>query len=111
NRFRPNLVVAGSDAFAEDDWRSIRVGEARFGSTKPCERCVITTVDQAMGKKTGKEPLKTLASFRTARDIMPDRIDALGVDPTAVLFGQNLVAENPGSSVRVGDEVEVLESL
>lgn len=109
NRFRPNVVVSGSEAFAEDDWPSIRVGEAVFRSTKPCERCVITTIDQSTGEKTGKEPLKTLASFRTARDVMPDRIAALGVDPTAVIFGQNLVAENPGSVVSVGDRLTVLD--
>lgn len=110
NRFRPNLVVSGSEAFDEDDWQKIRIGEAVFRSTKPCERCVITTIDQSAGEKTGKEPLKTLASFRTARDLMPDRIVALGVDPAAVLFGQNLVTENAGATVRIGDAVEVLET-
>ena len=111
DRFRPNLVVAGSEAFDEDDWRKIRAGEAVFRSTKPCERCVITTIDQSAGEKTGKEPLKTLATFRTARDVMPDRVDALGVDPAAVIFGQNLIAENPGATVRVGDEMTVVESF
>ena len=27
NRFRPNFVASGSDAFAEDDWLEIRIGE------------------------------------------------------------------------------------
>jgi uncharacterized protein YcbX len=108
NRFRPNLVVSDSAAFAEDDWQRIRIGEALFRSTKPCERCVITTVDQLKGEFDGKEPLKTLASFRRARDLMPDRCSSLGVDPNAVLFGQNLIAETPGTEVRVGDRIEVL---
>ncbi|MBK9156483.1 MAG: MOSC domain-containing protein [Chloracidobacterium sp.] len=95
NRFRPNLVVAGSDAFAEDTWKKIRVGETIFHLVKPCARCVLTTVDQATGIKNGKEPLRTLASFRTFDN--------------KVLFGENLIAENPGGTVRVGDEVEVLE--
>ena len=96
NRFRPNLVVSGSEAFAEDSWKKIRIGETVFHLVKPCARCVLTTVDQATGVKDGKEPLKTLASFRT--------FDG------KVLFGQNLIAENPGGVVRVGDEVEVLET-
>ncbi len=108
NRFRPNLVVSDSDAFAEDDWREIRVGEAVFRSTKPCERCVITTVDQAKGEFAGKEPLKTLASYRMAKDVMPNRYESLGVGSNAVLFGQNLIAESSGATIRVGDEVEVI---
>ncbi len=36
NRFRPNIVVSGSDAYAEDDWQRIRIGEAEFRGTKPC---------------------------------------------------------------------------
>jgi uncharacterized protein YcbX len=95
NRFRPNFVVAGSGAFDEDTWKRIRIGETEFHVVKPCARCVLTTVDQTSGIKDGKEPLATLASFRT-RD-------------GKVLFGQNLIAESVGSVVRVGDEIEVIE--
>lgn len=109
NRFRPNLVVSGSSAFAEDDWERIRIGDAVFRSTKPCERCVMTTVDQSKGEFTGKEPLKTLASYRMAKDVMRDRYDSLGVGANAVLFGQNLIAESVGATVSVGDAVEVRE--
>ena len=93
NRFRPNFVVKGSDAFEEDSWRKIRIGETVFHIVKPCERCVITTVDQVTGQK-GKEPLKTLASYRN-RD-------------GKVLFGQNLIAEMAGGMISVGDKLEVL---
>ncbi|CAN5399965.1 MOSC domain-containing protein [soil metagenome] len=109
NRFRPNIVISGSDAFAEDTWKRLRVGEAIFRGTKPCERCVITTIDQSRGEVAGKEPLKTLASFRMAKDVVPDRLDELGMNPTAVLFGQNLIGETPGTTIGVGDEIEVLE--
>lgn len=95
NRFRPNFVVAGSDAFAEDKWKVIRVGSTVFHVVKPCDRCVLTTVDQAKGEKTGKEPLRTLSIYRTVKN--------------QVLFGQNLIAENAGDMVKVGDPVEVLE--
>lgn len=108
NRFRPNLVISGADAFEEDGWENIRMGDALFRSTKPCERCVITTVDQSKGVVAGKEPLKTLASYRQAKIVMPERAASLGVNETAVLFGQNLIAESVGATVRVGDAVEEL---
>jgi uncharacterized protein YcbX len=110
NRFRPNLVISRSDAYAEDDWKSVRIGEAVFRSTKPCERCVITTIDQMTGELTGKEPLKTLATYRMAKDVIPERYSALNVSPNGVLFGQNLVAETPGSGVNVGDSLEITDS-
>ncbi len=109
NRFRPNLVVSESDAYAEDDWQRIRIGEAEFRGTKPCERCVITTVEQSRGEFDGKEPLKTLATYRRAEIVMPERVEQLGVTKNAVIFGQNLIAENAGSVIRVGDAVEILE--
>jgi hypothetical protein len=93
NRFRPNFVVSGSDAFAEDGWKKIRIGETVFHVVKPCERCVITTIDQTRGEK-GKEPLKTLNTYRS--------FDG------KVLFGQNLIAESAGSVIKIGDEVEIL---
>lgn len=95
NRFRPNFVVSGSEPFAEDNWRKVRIGENVFHVVKPCGRCVIPTVDQATGIKDGKEPLKTLASFRTKNG--------------KVLFGQNLIGEHPRGMARVGDAVEILE--
>ena len=95
NRFRPNFVVSGSDAFAEDTWKKVRVGSTLFHVVKPCARCVITTVDQAAGEKDGKEPLKTLTTYRNRNG--------------NIHFGQNLIAEAAGSALAVGDTVEVLE--
>lgn len=105
NRFRPNIVVSGSAPFEEDHWGRIRVGGAIFRATKPCARCVITTIDQSRGEFDGKEPLKTLASYRQAQQVIPDTLESLGVNATAVLFGQNLIAETPGVTIRLGDEV------
>ncbi len=93
DRFRPNLVVSGCEPFAEDSWKLVRVGELTLRVVKPCARCVITTVDQATAAK-GKEPLRTLATFRK--------------HGTKVLFGQNLIHDGTGT-LRAGDTVEVLE--
>lgn len=90
NRFRPNLVVAGSGPFAEDEWRRFRIGGIPMQGVKPCARCVVTTTDQARGRRDGDEPLRTLASFRRR-----DR---------GVVFGQNVVHYGTGV-LRVGDAV------
>ena len=92
NRFRPNLTVAGSAPFAEDDWRAIRVGAIPMEVVKPCARCVVTTTDQATGRRDGEEPLRTLATFR--------RQDG------KVMFGQNVVHHGTGV-LRIGDPVSV----
>jgi uncharacterized protein YcbX len=62
-RFRPNLLVQGCEAFAEDNWQSFRIGENLFHGVKPCSRCIMTTVDPATGQK-GREPLDTLLQYR-----------------------------------------------
>ncbi|MBI2394066.1 MAG: MOSC domain-containing protein [Deltaproteobacteria bacterium] len=92
DRFRPNLVVRGAPAWAEDHWDRVRIGPIGFSLPKPCDRCVVTTVDQDTGV-AGREPLRTLATFR-ARDGM-------------VWFGENLIHEARGT-LRVGDRVVVL---
>ena len=94
NRFRPNLVVAGAAPYAEDDWSHVRIGGLVFRSAGPCARCPVTTTDQATAER-GKEPLKTLATYR--RD---------PADPTDVNFGVNLIHETKRGTLRVGAPVE-----
>lgn len=91
DRFRPNLVVGGCEPYAEDGWEEIRTGGAVFRVAEPCPRCAITTVDQGSGER-GKEPLRTLATYRKAGG--------------EVWFGRNLIHASLGT-VRVGDPVEV----
>jgi uncharacterized protein YcbX len=96
-RFRPNLVVSGTPPWAEDRWRRIRIGEAIFRVAKPCDRCIMTTLDPETGlQPDGNEPLRTLSLFRRS---------VTG----SVMFGQNLVPECCGV-LRVGDALEVLEA-
>lgn len=108
NRFRPNLVVADSEVFAEDSWQKIKIGKTTFRITKPCARCVITTIDQTTGISDVQEPLKTLANYRKSSDVFPETFAEYGLGKNDVLFGQNLVAENFGEKIKIGDEVEVL---
>ncbi|MFV1983813.1 MAG: MOSC domain-containing protein, partial [Thiohalomonadales bacterium] len=44
-RFRPNIVVTGCDAFAEDNWKKIRIGDLVLRVVKPCSRCVIPNIN------------------------------------------------------------------
>ena len=91
-RFRPNLTISGGEPFAEDHWTRIRIGDVSFRVVKPCDRCVMTTIDpDSLGR--GKEPLRTLARHRKVG--------------SKVLFGQNLIPDDPGR-LRIGQPVEVL---
>jgi len=79
-RFRPNLVVTGCEAYAEDAWQQhnqrLHIGPSVFRVIKPCPRCVVTTVDPQTGIKTGKDPLATLSRYRR--------------QGKQIMFGQNL---------------------
>jgi len=92
-RFRPNLVVSGCAAFAEDNWRRIKIGDLTMRVVKPCSRCVIPTIDTRSAVK-GVEPLRTLLTYRK-RD-------------NKIYFGQNIIAEGRGE-IDVGMPVKVLE--
>lgn len=89
DRFRPNIVISGGEPFLEDQLKAVQIGGLDFRIVKPCARCVLTTVDQQTGKK-GKEPLRTLSTYRTQNQ--------------KVMFGQNGIALQAGK-IRVGDQV------
>lgn len=93
-RFRPNIVVAGTAPHAEDTWRRVALADTEFAVVKPCDRCSVTTVDPATGLR-GTEPLATLATYR--------RRDG------KVFFGQNLVHLGHGE-IATEAPVTVLES-
>jgi uncharacterized protein YcbX len=92
NRFRPNVVVRGCDAFAEDTWNRIRVGDLELAVVKPCARCVVTTIDKETLEKN-KEPLKTLNKYRK--------------QDGGAMFGQNVIPLGSGR-FEVGMSVDVL---
>jgi uncharacterized protein len=64
DRFRPNIVIAHGKPYQEDNCQQIHIGNLILESSKPCTRCIITATDQQTGKKKGKEPLKTLSTYR-----------------------------------------------
>jgi len=95
SRFRPNVVIEGAPAWAEDDWvgRRIRIGEVVFRMPKPCSRCVVPTTDQETGVR-GREPSRTLARYRLVDQEMR--------------FGMNLIPDGVGE-LRVGDAVTLVD--
>jgi uncharacterized protein YcbX len=96
-RFRPNLLLDGVAAYAEDETDTLTAGAARFTLTKACTRCVITTVDPARGERDGDEPLRTLKSYRFDKALR------------GVLFGRNAYAvEGVGTVLRRGMPVNLL---
>ncbi|MBQ1159467.1 MOSC N-terminal beta barrel domain-containing protein [Streptomyces sp. A73] len=109
NRFRPNIVVDGRDGHgrdsdgggwaavphAEDRVRRITIGGAELGYAKLAVRCAVTLVEQEVGARRGREPLRTLAGYRRA---------ASG----GVVFGAKFSVIRPGK-LSVGDEVVVQE--
>lgn len=93
--FRPNLVLRTDTPHIEDSWKRIRIGDTEFAVTKPCTRCVLTTIDPDTAvPATDGEPLATLKSYRR---------EAIGIT-----FGQNLLVRQTGT-IRVGLPVEVVE--
>ena len=97
HRFRPNIVIGGCKAFAEDSWKQLKIGELILRIVKPCSRCVIPSIDINTGERTS-EPTKTLVSYR--------RHDK------KIFFGQNGIIDGASdgiSELKKGMIVEVIE--
>jgi uncharacterized protein YcbX len=91
NRFRPNIVFTGGEPYEEDWWEHFSINELQFYGVKLCSRCVITAINQQDASK-GKEPLKTLATYREWNN--------------KIYFGQNLLHEGEGI-IKVGEVINV----
>ncbi|MDI9245237.1 MOSC domain-containing protein [Marinobacter sp. CHS3-4] len=92
-RFRPNVVVSGAEAWAEDHWESLQIGSITLDLVKPCSRCVMTTVDPDTGRKAPDlQPLRTLGSYRRSAE--------------GVIFGMNGIHENTGT-IALGDAISL----
>lgn len=93
NRFRPNFVFTGGQAFEEDTWKQFSINHQPFQGVKPCARCSIPTTDQDTAVQA-VEPIKTMATFRKFGN--------------RILFGQNVVWLGKDESViRVGDLIHL----
>ncbi len=94
NRFRPNIVLSGLEAFDEDHIDTLHAGGVTMKLVKPCTRCQITTTDQSSAA-VGIEPLQTLGGYR-----MNERLGG-------VAFGMNaIIVAGVGGALSVGTDVE-----
>jgi uncharacterized protein len=90
-RFRPNLVVEGAEAFAEDQWNRVHIGDVVLRKAKGVDRCVMTTIS-LLDLTTAKEPVRTLARHRQWDH--------------KTWFGVQLIPEATGR-IEVGDPVAI----
>jgi uncharacterized protein len=94
-QFRPNLVIADCEPYAEDSWKRIRIGTLELDFVKPCSRCVMVNLDTHTALANAQQqPLRTLAQYRRG-------------EKGQVLFGQNLIPRNE-AVLEVGMDVEIL---
>ena len=89
DRFRPNIVFTGGVPNEEDQWNGFTINGQKFHIAGPCPRCKITTIDQQIAV-LGKEPLRTLATYRQIEN--------------EVMFGANVLSPS-GQILNVGDEL------
>lgn len=65
-RFRANIIIEGNVPFCEDEMDEFKIGKLPFKMIKRCGRCIVVCTDQETSK-IYKEPLKSLAKYRTFR--------------------------------------------
>ncbi len=95
DRFRPNVVIEGLDAYAEDEVTALEGDGFRLLRATHCERCAVTCTDQKTGDRA-KEPLATLASYRKRENGYAG----------GVMFGAYMAVEG-SATVRVGATLTV----
>ena len=77
-RFRPNIVLCGLPAWAEDHIDTLSVGALTLRLVKPCTRCTIPSVDQRSGEPS-TDPAPVLRKFRFDKTL------------PGIMFGENAV--------------------
>lgn len=97
NRFRPNMVVTGTSAFAEDDWHDLSINNIEFRAVKTCSRCIMPSINQESGKKDQVKMLATLNQYRKFEK--------------KIKFGQNLIYKDANlidkQVISCGDEINL----
>jgi uncharacterized protein YcbX len=98
DRFRPNIVICHSAAWAEDRWQRMSAGGVAFTLQKPCQRCKITTIDQNTAAIVdAAQPLQTLRELNTQPHLK------------GAHFGQNATLNaGAGNTLRVGDALQAV---
>ena len=98
--FRPNIVISGGGAYEEDSWKRIKMGNYEYYVSCRTVRCLLPNVNPTTGQRHRSEPNRTLKEFRC--------IDA--GDAKNACLGMQMVPASEDSSIKVGDEIKVLET-
>ena len=99
-RFRANIYVTGPEAYAEDDWKRIRIGNSIYLVTHRTSRCNLPYVDPLTGTMPFGEPFNTMTKYRKIDDGSP-----------SPCLGMQMVPQEPEErEIRVGGNIEVLET-
>ena len=94
-RFRPNIVVSGLPAWAEDRIDTLTTGAVTLRLVKPCTRCSIPSLDPRTGEPS-TDPLPVLRKFRFDRALL------------GVTFGENaVIARGTGREIERGAQCRV----
>jgi uncharacterized protein len=89
-RFRPNIVIAGTEPFAEDRMKVIQIGSVVYHLVASCARCKQSCTDQVVGKVTD-EPVSTMRDFRQLNPTEPDAVYfAVNAIPAPGSVGQSI---------------------
>ena len=92
-QFRSNIVVSGTTAFEEEDWKYIKIGNCEFEVITKTQRCSLLTININNAEKhKNQEPLRTLPKLKKDKKAN---------------FGIYLVPRKLGE-IFVDDEVEVI---
>lgn len=93
DRFRPNIVISGNSAYAEDQWQTIAIGDIELALVKPCARCIMPSINPA----TASKEMAVNQTLQTHRRRGND-----------TFFGQNALYNRLGT-IRVGDGVRIIK--
>ncbi|KAL8699284.1 MAG: hypothetical protein Q9201_006091 [Fulgogasparrea decipioides] len=100
-RFRANIYFNGPDAYAEDSWKRIKIGQGIYHVACRTTRCDIPNIDQDTGVRHRTEPMKTMKSYRNVDE---------GAGPGMACLGMQMVPAAGHGIIKVGDEIQVLET-
>ncbi len=94
DRFRPNIVFEGGQAYEEEQWRAFTLGGHPMRGICACTRCSMINVNQASAA-VNTAPLAALAKYRKGRE--------------GITFGLHatLPAGARPITLKIGDEVAV----
>ena len=107
DRFRPNIVVSGTEAWDEDTWAAFLVGDAQLRGIVPWPRCAIPQIDQVTGDRTS-EPAKVLRRHRWCTEAPTVTGPFRAILEGNGLFGVGCAVGPIGATIRIGDDVTVV---